>query len=102
MVSSGMGSLTITSDPNRLESTLLTLPYTASKTALNMIMSQYSRALTGIQVNAADPGYTATDFNHNAGYQSLTEGTDAIIQLATLPADGPTGVYLDREGPLPW
>ncbi|KAA8889203.1 SDR family oxidoreductase [Nocardia colli] len=102
MVSSGMGSLTITSDPNRLESTLVNLPYTSSKTALNMITSQYARALPGIKVNAADPGYTATDFNAHAGYQTLIEGTDAILHLATLGPDGPTGGYFDREGPLPW
>ncbi|MFE9577785.1 SDR family oxidoreductase [Nocardia sp. NPDC006044] len=102
MVSSGMGSLTITSDPDRLESTLVNLPYTSSKSALNMITSQYARALPGIKVNAADPGYTATDFNAHTGYQNLTEGTDAIIHLATIGADGPTGGYFDREGPLPW
>lgn len=102
MVSSGMGSLTITSDPNRLESTLVNLPYTSSKTALNMITSQYARALPDIKVNAADPGYTATDFNAHAGHQTRTEGTDAILHLATLGPDGPTGGYFDREGPLPW
>ncbi|MEU7144263.1 SDR family oxidoreductase [Nocardia sp. NPDC046473] len=102
MVSSGMGSLTITSDPDRVESTLLNLPYTSSKSALNMITSQYARELTGIQINAADPGYTATDFNSHAGYQTLTEGTDAIVRLATLGPDGPTGGYFDRQGPVPW
>ncbi|WP_194833336.1 SDR family oxidoreductase [Nocardia sp. XZ_19_369] len=102
MVSSGMGSLTITSDPARLESALLNLPYTSSKSALNMITSQYARALPGMRVNAADPGYTATDFNGHAGYQTLTEGTDAIVTLAQLGPDGPTGGYFDREGPIPW
>lgn len=102
MVSSGMGSLAITSDPDRLESTLLSLTYTSSKTALNMITSQYARALPGIQINAADPGYTATDFNGHAGYQTILEGTDAIIHLATLAPDGPTGGYFDRTGRLPW
>ncbi|WP_433654057.1 SDR family oxidoreductase [Nocardia sp. CA-128927] len=102
MVSSGMGSLTITSDPNRLESTLLNLPYTSSKSALNMITSQYARALPGIQINAVDPGYTATDFNAHAGPQTLTEGTDAIVRFATIEADGPTGGYFDRQGAVPW
>lgn len=102
MVSSGMGSLTITSDPSRVESTMTNLPYTSSKSALNMITSQYARDLPEIQINAADPGYTATDFNGHAGYQSLTEGTDAIVRLATLGPDGPTGGYFDRQGPLPW
>ncbi|MFG1793570.1 SDR family oxidoreductase [Nocardia sp. NPDC049149] len=102
MVSSGMGSLAITSDPDRLESTLLSLTYTSSKSALNMITSQYARALPGILVNAADPGYTATDFNNHAGYQTLVEGTDAIVHLATLTPDGPTGGYFDRSGRIPW
>lgn len=53
-------------------------------------------------MNAADPGYTATDLNGNSGHQTVTEGTDAIVRLATLGPDGPTGGYFDREGPLPW
>ncbi|MEU7767493.1 SDR family oxidoreductase [Nocardia sp. NPDC049190] len=102
MVSSGIGSLARTSDPGRLESTLLGLPYPASKTALNMITSQYSRALPGMKVNAADPGYTATDLNGHAGVQTVTEGTDAIVRLATLGPDGPTGGFFDRTGPVAW
>lgn len=102
MVSSGMGSLAVTSDPRRLESSLPNLNYSPSKAALNMIMSQYSRALPEIRFNAADPGYTATDFNNNGGYQTVTEGTDAIIELATAGPDGPTGGYFDRQGRLPW
>ncbi|WP_227999946.1 SDR family oxidoreductase [Nocardia australiensis] len=102
MVSSGMGSLARTSDPSRVESTLLGLPYPSSKTALNMITSQYSRALPGIQVNAADPGYTATDLNNHSGFQTVTEGTDAIVRLATAGPEGPTGGFFDRTGPVPW
>ncbi|KIA62281.1 SDR family oxidoreductase [Nocardia vulneris] len=102
MVSSGMGSLAVTSDPERLESSLPNLNYSPSKAALNMIMSQYSRALPEIHFNAADPGYTATDFNNNGGYQTVTEGTDAIVELATAGPDGPTGGYFDRQGRLPW
>ncbi|MEU4342000.1 SDR family NAD(P)-dependent oxidoreductase [Nocardia sp. NPDC023852] len=102
MVSSGIGSLTRTSDPSRIESTLLGLPYPASKTALNMITSQYSRALPGIQVNAADPGYTATDLNGHSGFQTVTEGTDVVVQLSTIGPDGPTGTFFDRTGPVPW
>lgn len=102
MVSSGIGSLTLTSDPSRFESQLLGLPYPTSKTALNMITSQYARALPDIKVNAADPGYTATDLNNHSGYQTVTEGTDAIVQLATLGPDGPTGTFINREGAVAW
>lgn len=102
MVSSGIGSLARTSDPTRIESTLLGLPYPSSKTALNMITSMYSRALPDIQINAADPGYTATDLNNNSGHQTVTEGTDAIVRLASIGPDGPTGGFFDRFGPVPW
>lgn len=102
MVSSGMGSIAITSDPERVESILIGLPYPSSKTALNMITSQYAKALPGFRVNAADPGYTATDLNGHSGFQTVQEGTDAIVALAQVEPDGPTGGFFDRHGPVPW
>ncbi|WP_106350147.1 SDR family NAD(P)-dependent oxidoreductase [Antricoccus suffuscus] len=102
MVSSGMGSFGITTDSDRFESTLKSLVYTSSKAALNMITSQYAKALDGVQVNAVDPGYTDTEFNDHRGTQTVREGTDAIVTLATADPDGPTGGYFDRSGPIPW
>jgi NAD(P)-dependent dehydrogenase (short-subunit alcohol dehydrogenase family) len=102
MVSSGLGSLTITTDPQRFESKLVALHYPASKAALNMVTTQYAKALPGFRVNAADPGYTATDLNANQGTQTVEEGTDAIVALATVAPDGPTGGFFDRSGPIPW
>jgi NAD(P)-dependent dehydrogenase (short-subunit alcohol dehydrogenase family) len=102
MVSSGMGSVTVTGDRNRVESRFVSLTYPSSKTALNVITSQYARALPEFRVNAADPGYTATDFNHHSGYQTVEEGSDAIVALATVAPDGPTGGFFDRTGPVPW
>jgi NAD(P)-dependent dehydrogenase (short-subunit alcohol dehydrogenase family) len=101
-VSSGMGSLAITSDPSRVESTFVGLAYPASKSAVNMLTSQYARALPGIRVNAVDPGYTATDFNGHSGTQTVTEGTDAIVAMATIGPDGPSGTFTDRHGAVPW
>ncbi len=102
MVSSGLGSLSITTDPGRFESTLVALHYPASKSALNMVTTQYAKALPGFRVNAADPGYTATDLNAFSGFQTVEEGTDAILTLATVAPDGPTGGFFDRSGPVPW
>jgi NAD(P)-dependent dehydrogenase (short-subunit alcohol dehydrogenase family) len=102
MVSSGMGSITLTGDPARVESTFVALTYPSSKTALNMITSQYARALPEFRINAADPGYTATDLNGNSGFQTVEEGSDAIVALATVAPDGPTGGFFDRSGPVPW
>ena len=102
MVSSGMGSLAVTTDPARLESTLVGLTYPASKTALNMITTQYAKALPEFRVNAVDPGYTATDLNGHRGIQTVQQGSDAIVALAAVPADGPTGGFFDRSGAVPW
>lgn len=60
MVSSGLGSIARTTDPARLESTLHGLVYQSSKAALNMVTSQYARAIPEVRFNAIDPGYTAT------------------------------------------
>jgi hypothetical protein len=38
----------------------------------------------------------------HSGTQTVTEGTDAIVTLATEPATAGTGRYIDRFGPVPW
>jgi NAD(P)-dependent dehydrogenase (short-subunit alcohol dehydrogenase family) len=101
-VSSGLGSFAVTSDPERLESTLANLHYSPSKAAVNMITAQLAKALPEIRVNVVDPGYTATDLNGHSGPQTVTEGTDAIVAMAQVGADGPTGTYTDRAGVIAW
>jgi len=101
-VSSGMGSLGVTTDPDRLESTIVGLTYPSSKTAVNMLTSQYAKAYPGMRINAVDPGYTATDFNDHSGIQTVQEGTDAIVRMASIDPSGPTGAFLDRHGTVPW
>jgi NAD(P)-dependent dehydrogenase (short-subunit alcohol dehydrogenase family) len=101
-VSSGLGSFGVVTNPDRFESTFATVVYGSSKAAVGMLTVQYAKALPDIKVNAVDPGYTATDINANSGHQSVTEGTDAIVRLATIGADGPTGSFADRHGVVPW
>ncbi|WP_030166773.1 MULTISPECIES: SDR family NAD(P)-dependent oxidoreductase [Actinomycetes] len=101
-VSSGMGSLAATHDPSRPESHVVAPIYTASKAALTMLTTQYAKALVGIRINAADPGYTATDFNGHSGHQTITEGTDAIVGLATEGPGHGSGRFVDREGEISW
>ncbi|MEU2351117.1 SDR family NAD(P)-dependent oxidoreductase [Modestobacter sp. NPDC049651] len=101
-VTSGLGSFTVRADESRIESTLPTLAYSASKAAVNMLTSVYARFLPELRVNTVDPGYTATDFNGHSGPQTLTEGTDAIVAMATIGADGPTGTFTDRHGAVGW
>ena len=101
-VSSGMGSFTATHEVGRIESVNLAPLYTSSKAAVSMLTTQYAKSWPDVKVNAADPGYTATDFNGHSGPQTVAEGTDAIVELATIGTDGPTGTFRDRHGELGW
>ncbi|HEX7301787.1 SDR family NAD(P)-dependent oxidoreductase [Lentzea sp.] len=101
-VSSGMGSLDLTHDPDRPESKVVAPLYTASKAALTMMTTQYAKGLEGVRVNAADPGYTATDLNGHTGFQTVTEGTDAIVALATEGPGAGSGRFVSREGETTW
>lgn len=101
-VSSGLGSLAVTTTEGRVENSFTALGYPASKAAVNMLTSQYARALPHIRVNCVDPGYTATDLNGNSGPQTVTEGTDAIVAMAQVAPDGPTGTFVDRDGAVGW
>jgi NAD(P)-dependent dehydrogenase (short-subunit alcohol dehydrogenase family) len=101
-VSSGMGSLVRTHDPARAESRVVAPLYTASKAALTMLTTQYAKALPDVRINVADPGYTATDLNGHSGPQTVTEGTDAIVRLATEKPGAGTGRFVDRTGEIAW
>ena len=104
-LSSALASLTISSQPEPpWGRDLLHLAYMSSKTALNAVTVQYARELrdTPILVNAADPGYCATDMNGGQGYQSAAEGARIVVELATLPAGGPSGTFRSATGPVPW
>ena len=103
-VSSGLASLQFASDKTSPWYAMNTAGYHASKSALNMITISYAKTLAefNIKVNAADPGYTATDINHNSGPQTVDVGAQSTVYFATLPDDGPTGSFQDKDGVLPW
>ena len=114
-VSSEVGSITARTDPaSPLAQIPASLAYPSSKSALNMITAMYAKELrdTFIKVTAANPGYTKTDLNRNSGFRSAAEGAEASVYLATLPADGPSGILWGHlwasDGPagaygrLPW
>ncbi|MEU6711394.1 SDR family NAD(P)-dependent oxidoreductase [Nonomuraea sp. NPDC046802] len=108
MVSSAVGTFAVVTDPEQPASKLHELAYSSSKAALNMITVRYAQALPEIKFNLLTPGevanhkFTATDINHHTGQLTVTEGTDPIVKLATLDADGPTGIFIDRLGPIAW
>lgn len=93
-MSSEVGSITAMTNPDSPLWQLTSVPYPSSKTALNMVTAMYAKELrnTAIKVNAANPGYCATDFNGHSGYRTAEQGAEVVVHLATLPPDGPTGV----------
>ena len=101
-VTSGLGSFAFVHDPERIESKVNAPLYTSSKSAVTMLTVQYAKAFPEMRVNAADPGYTATDLKGNNGTQTVHEGTDAIVDLATRGGEGPTGTFIDRAGLAPF
>lgn len=101
-VASGLGSFGVVHDSSRIEFKVLALAYCSSKSAVTMLTVQYAKALPHMRVNVVDPGYTATDLNHHSGTQTVEQGTDAIVRLAMIGKDGPTGTFQDAAGTLPW
>jgi NAD(P)-dependent dehydrogenase (short-subunit alcohol dehydrogenase family) len=93
-VSSGLGSLTVLTDRPGF------LAYSSSKAALNAMTLVYANALRaeGIKVNAVSPGLVPTDQNAAApfsrGDRTTADGAVVPVALATIPTDGPTGVFL--------
>ncbi|MFI5837355.1 SDR family oxidoreductase [Micromonospora sp. NPDC051300] len=104
-MSSGVGSLTRQSaSAGERQTGPLSVAYAPSKSMLNAVTIQYARALadTNILVNAACPGYTATDLNGFSGVRTPQQGAAIAIRLATLPDDGPTGGFFEDAGVVPW
>jgi len=95
MVSSGLGTLAHVNDPSRAEYGVPGFAYQSSKAALDMVANQYAKALPSFRVCSVDPGYTATDLNGHSGYQTVTEGTDAIVAAASY--DEVPGLIFDRH-----
>lgn len=84
------------------------LAYASSKAAVTMLTVQYANAFqrsaefAHVKINAATPGHIATDLNNHSGPRSAQHGARIVVQLATLPEDGPTGGFFNEDGPLPW
>ncbi|RFU44059.1 SDR family oxidoreductase [Paraburkholderia sp. DHOC27] len=103
-MSSGLGSMTLTSDPSSPYNAFNNLGYNSSKAALNGVTVALANAFRpfGIKVNSADPGYVATDLNDHAGPRTVVQGATPAVWLATLGDDGPTGAFFQESGPQAW
>ena len=108
-VTSGLGSLTLHSDPSWKYYAVKGAAYGPSKTALNAytVALAYELRDTLFKVNAVDPGYTATDFNHHRGTGTVEEAASQIVRYALLDEKGPTGGFFSVDndpvsGVSPW
>jgi len=104
MMGSGVGSLTLITDPTSLYSSVNLLDYTASKVALSAVTVSFAKELApfGINVNVVEPGHVRTDLNNNTGFISPEEGALTAIKMALIGSDGPTGGFFGSHGRQPW
>ncbi|RSK33073.1 SDR family oxidoreductase [Hymenobacter metallilatus] len=108
-VTSGLGSLTLHNDPSWKYYPVKGAAYQPSKAALNAytIMLAYELRDTPFKVNAVDPGYTATDFNHHSGPGTVADAAARVVKAAVLGPDGPTSQFFSDDnapetGISPW
>jgi NAD(P)-dependent dehydrogenase (short-subunit alcohol dehydrogenase family) len=59
-------------------------PASVSRAAVNVVTVQYAKAFPAMRINAVAPGAAA------------------VVRMAQIGQDGPTGGYFDADGPLPW
>ncbi len=78
--------------------------YQMSKAALNTITLMAADATTGsnVQVNSVCPGWTRTKLGGSEAPQSVKEGAETIIWLATRPDGGPTGGFFRHKRRITW
>ena len=103
-MSSSLGSLAINGDPASPYYSVRLIGYNASKAALNMLTVQLAEELrgAGIAVNAACPGYVATDLNGHSGYLTPEQAAHVPVRLALLTDATLTGKFISAEGEVPW
>lgn len=103
-VSSGLASFAKTTNPDIAIHLPNWLAYNSSKSAVNAMTVQLAFELraTGIKVNAVDPGQVATGLSGGRGNRTAADAAAVVAQYALLPADGPTGTFMDAHGPESW
>jgi NAD(P)-dependent dehydrogenase (short-subunit alcohol dehydrogenase family) len=103
-VSSSVGSLTEQSNPASPYYGITTTGYNSSKAALNALTIQLAKQLTdtNIKVNSICPGWVQTDMGTESAPRTVAEGVRIIMQMATLPQDGPNGGFFNEDGIIPW
>jgi len=96
-VTSGLGSLTLHTDPSWIYYKIKPAVYMASKAALNAFTIALAYELPAFKINSVDPGFTATDFNHHSGPGTVPDAAARIVKAAMLGDDGPTSQFFSDD-----
>ncbi|SHL80751.1 SDR family NAD(P)-dependent oxidoreductase [Flavobacterium chilense] len=98
-ITSGLGSLTLHSDPSWKYYDYKATSYVTSKAALNTytIILAYELKDLPFKVNVIDPGYTATDFNHHNGPGTVESAASFIIKHTLTDGNAPTGKFFSND-----
>jgi NAD(P)-dependent dehydrogenase (short-subunit alcohol dehydrogenase family) len=95
MMSSRLGSIT--------ESSGMTLPYSTSKAALNMLVKGFAATQRNIIVVALSPGWVRTDMGGEGAPLSAQASVSALRRVIAELKPSDTGKFLSYEGkPIPW
>ena len=106
-VSTTMGSLNDQADPDSPYYQMIVPAYQASKAALNSVTISLAKKLadTDVKVTSVCPGFVQTDLtpvNREQAPLTADQAATIIATAATLPADAPTGRFIDQNGPVAW
>jgi NAD(P)-dependent dehydrogenase (short-subunit alcohol dehydrogenase family) len=107
-VSSTMGSLSDQSDPSSQYYGLVVPAYQMSKAALNGLTIALSKMLvdTSIKVNSICPGWVQTDLggpeNRATAPTTADDAAQIVVDMASIPHNGPTGRFVDAAGTVAW
>lgn len=103
-VSSELASFGLRHDPDWDHADKILPTYAASKAAVNALTVSYATALApqGIKVNAICPGFTATAATNYMPNRTPDQAAVIVRQMALIGDDGPTGSFVNDQGPLPW
>ena len=103
-VSSSVGSVSETANPESPYGFFDAASYRLSKTALNGITGMLAKTLRadGIKVNAICPGWVKTDMGGPDAPVTPDQAAALALKLATLSEDGPTGGFFNEAGTVLW
>jgi len=78
--------------------------YRFSKVSLNALTRILAAELhdSPILVNSMCPGWVKTDMGGPSANRTVEQGADTAVWLATLPNEGPSGMFFRDRSPISW